>query len=63
MRLRIVADGTPSGLVVMDELTRELVEGVEAVELTLEDGKTPVGVIRIRGIGVDVLAEIRRLTD
>lgn len=63
MKLRVVSDGTPSGLVVLDEVTRELVEGVEAVELTLEEGKAPVGVIRIRGIGVDTLAEIRRLTE
>lgn len=62
MRLRVLGDGTPGNWVVVDD-RGELVEGVEAIEVTFERGKAPVGVIRIDGIGVDVLAEIRRLTN
>jgi len=41
----------------------EIVDGVVRVDLTIERDKRIVGTVVIDGIGVDVLAEIRRLTD
>ena len=62
MQLRIIGDGSPDNWVVVDD-RGEIVEGVVDVEVRLERGKGAVGTIRMDGIGVDVLAEIRRMTE
>lgn len=62
MRLRVIGDGTKDNWIVVDD-RGDIVEGVTHVEVTCERGKGTVGVIRIDGIGCDVLAEIRRLTE
>ena len=62
MKLRVVCDGM-SDPTVTDEATGSVVEGVEILELTLERGKPAVGVIKVSGIGLDVQAEIRHMTD
>ncbi len=62
MKLAVVSDGTPTGWIVIDSNTGGEVEGVVSVSLTCERDKPTIGTIVISGIGIDVQAEIRRLT-
>lgn len=57
MRLKIVSDGTPKGTQVVNDLTRETLEGVSAIEWRITSDSYAQMVLTLKRVAVELTTE------